>query len=202
MPRTAAAEPTLVEIEVDFVPALFAAPRIAAEPAAASAREAPQPFTAPQEARAAATATRADAVHAAAPALPPPPADAGDVQGAVLRHSAHLRVDAGGLGALELHLRVRDGALHLRVDGEGARTVEARAGELSRALAGEGLRLASVEAPPQDGAHTGADGGRGHGERRDAWQEARDARDAPTPPQPRAATTPTPATARGVHVKA
>jgi hypothetical protein len=174
-------------------------PPSAAEPALAATREPPQPFAAPQETRL--VATRVEASNPAAAALPPPPSGAPDVQGSVMRNAANLRVDTGGLGALELHLRVRDGTLHLRVEGEGARAVEARSGELARALASEGLRLAIVEAPPQD-ARAGGEGGRGGGERRDAWQEARDARELPIPPQPRPAGEVSAAWARGVHVKA
>jgi hypothetical protein len=125
------------------------------------------------------------------------------VQGALLRSAAHLRLDAGALGALELHLRVRDGAVHLRVGGEAAPAVEARQGELSRALAGEGLRLAAVEPRGGDGGPgpgAGGEGGRGFSERRDAWREAAEARERgpagrPSPTLPRAA-------GRGHHVKA
>ncbi|HET7754653.1 MAG TPA: hypothetical protein VFK85_12155 [Anaeromyxobacteraceae bacterium] len=66
--------------------------------------------------------------------------------GAVLRNAAHLRVAAPGVGELELHLRIRDGVAHVRVDGDAARVVESHAAELSRALAGEGLRLGQLDA--------------------------------------------------------
>jgi hypothetical protein len=171
-------------------------------PREATAAAAPQPAPAPERS----AAPRAQPAAPAAPPLPPAPAGH-DVQGAVLRQAAHLRVDAGALGALELHLRVRDGALHLRVDGEAARAVEARAGELSRALASEGLRLAAVEGPPSDGgSRAEGEGGRSAGERSEAWQDSREDRAAPQPqhpPQPR------PARGggrdgheRGIHVKA
>jgi hypothetical protein len=118
-------------------------------------------------------------IRTAAP-LPPPPAGQ-EVGGAVLRNAAHLRVETGELGALSLHLRVLEGALHLRVDGEAAAVVEARAGELSRALAGEGLRLAPIETPSREGAgvQSGTSGGGGGTQsegRREAWNEAAETR--------------------------
>jgi flagellar hook-length control protein FliK len=109
-----------------------------------------------------------------------PAAPAGqEIEGAVLRHAAHLKLDAGPLGSIELHLRVREGALHLRLDGEAAHALEARAGELSRSLAGEGLRLAPIEVSRQDGS-TSTDGGSGFRqgqEQREAWNEAADSRE-------------------------
>jgi hypothetical protein len=120
------------------------------------------------------------AVPPAQPALPPPPPDA-DVSGAVLRSAAHLRIDAGALGALDLHLRIRDGALHLRVGGDAAPAIEARSGELSRALAGDGLRLAPIDVRPGDGAATSYASGGGQREpRRDPWAERPE-----PPPEPR-----------------
>ncbi|GEJ56991.1 hypothetical protein [Anaeromyxobacter diazotrophicus] len=151
-------------------------------------------------------ASRAAAPAAAAPA-PLPAAPAGqDVQGAVLHSAAHLKVDAGGaLGAIELHLRVRDGAVLLRVDGDAARAVESHAGELSRSLAGHGLELAPIEVGARDaGASLGGQGGRGFEERREAWQEAADARQGPTaaPPAPAGRGAPPTRSDRGVHVEA
>jgi hypothetical protein len=124
------------------------------------------------------------------------------VQGAVLHHAAHLKVDAGALGSIELHLRLRDGALHLRVDGEAGRVVEARAGELSRTLAGEGLRL-TIETPSREGTAlgTGGDGGRQGEDRGEAWNEAADARGRAPATAPTTKTTPT-VTPGGVHVTA
>lgn len=92
------------------------------------------------------------------PLLPP---DARSADGAVLRNAAHLRVETPGLGALELHLRVRDGVAHVRLDGEAARAVEARAAELSRALASEGLKLGQLDArqPTAATAWSSADAG-------------------------------------------
>ncbi|HEX7624638.1 MAG TPA: flagellar hook-length control protein FliK, partial [Anaeromyxobacteraceae bacterium] len=124
--------------------------------------------------------------------------------GGLLRSAAHLTLDAGTAGSLELHLRVRDGALHLRVEGEGARALEAHSGELSRALAGEGLKLAPIELGGADaGPRSSGEGGRGFEERRDAWQEAADARHqpgAPPPPAPHGAAAPQ--GGRGIHVEA
>jgi hypothetical protein len=71
--------------------------------------------------------------------------------------------------------------------------VEAHSGELSRALARDGLTLAPIEPPTRDaGTLTSGEGGRSSEERRDAWREAADARDGrpstepnrqPAPPQ-------------------
>jgi hypothetical protein len=124
-------------------------------------------------------------------------------------------VETGALGALSLHLRVREGALHLRVDGDAAGVVEARAGELSQALAGEGLRLAPIEITSRQGAgvQRGAagDAGRPGEERREAWNEAADGRGA-RPGRTRRSPSRRPDAAagsgahrpipRGVHVKA
>ncbi len=137
-----------------------------------------------------------------------PNSPGGEVQGAVLRHAAHLKIETGPMGTIELHLRVREGALHLRVEGEAARLVESRAGELSRVLAGEGLKLAPIETrSPDAGAAGGGDhgqGGRAFEERREAWHEAADARDRPaaTPPTPPAQASPVAADSSGIHVKA
>jgi flagellar hook-length control protein FliK len=87
-------------------------------------------------------------------------------------------LEAGALGAVDLHLRVRDGTVHLRVDGEAAHLVETRSAELTRALAGEGLKLGSVEVPRKEDSSTQSgtlDQGEG---RRQGWQEAADAREA------------------------
>ncbi len=167
-----------------------------------SPRELPSPLPSPLEARPSVKVAAAQPVSR--PDLPLPSAAAGgEVQGSVLRQAAHLRMDVNGLGLIELHLRVRGEALHLRVEGEGARAIESRAGELSRTLAGEGLKLA-LEIPAQErsGLHARGDGGRGSDERRQAWNEAAESRrDGPpaTPPQ-RKHTPKTPLD--GVHVKA
>jgi hypothetical protein len=169
----------------------------AAEPAPAAARlDPPHAVASPQEA----PATAREAAPRPAPIPPPPPGQ--DVQGAVLHHAAHLKVDAGALGSIELHLRLRDGALHLRVDGEAGRVVEARAGELSRTLAGEGLRL-TIETPSREGTAlgTGGDGGRQGEDRGEAWNEAADARGRAPATAPTTKTTPT-VTPGGVHVTA
>jgi hypothetical protein len=181
-------------------------PQKAAEATTAPAprHDAPTTAVAPAEPRA---APRLAAAEAPAPAQPShlPSAPAGqDVQGAVLRNAAHLHVDTGNLGALELHLRVRDGAVHMRVDGDSAHVVEAHAAELSRSLASEGLRLAPLEASSRDGAalQSGADGGRQGQERREHWGEAADARHR-APPAPAAVAKANPSSLSGtVHVKA
>ena len=55
--------------------------------------------------------------------------------------------------------------------------------ELSRTLAGDGLRLAPLDVTPRDaGLQAGGEGGRQFQERREAWNEAMDARaSTPTP---------------------
>ncbi|MBK9518755.1 MAG: hypothetical protein IPO09_15685 [Anaeromyxobacter sp.] len=100
-------------------------------PAAAAAPEPTQP-------RPAAAAPRP------APFLPQDPLPC-DVGGAILPGGAHLRLASDTLGDLSLHLRVRDGVAHVRVEGEQAATVVGRGQELQRALAAEGLRLGQLE---------------------------------------------------------
>jgi hypothetical protein len=141
------------------------------------------------------------AVAARLPA-PPGPARDGDPSGAVLRHAAHLRIETPADGDLELHLRIREGVAHLRVDGEAAGLVEAQAGELARALQGQGLRLGSLDLPQPEAraggehpAEPGLDFERGGRER---GAEPDDPAPRP-PPQPRR---PTPAPRGGVHVRA
>ena len=163
--------------------------------------------------RAASRSASAHSTPHAAPPLPAPPAGQ-DVGGAVLRNAAHLRVETGDMGALSLHLRVREGALHLRVDGGAAGVVEARASELSRALASEGLRLAPIEraSPEGAGVQGGATGGGGQAsdERREAWNEAAEGRgaepgrprQAQPPRAPAASSAPSPTPKGGVHVQA
>jgi flagellar hook-length control protein FliK len=96
-----------------------------------------------------------DAPRAAAPAAAPAPALAadprGDVTGAILPAAAHLRVSSDVLGEVTLHLRVRDGAAHVRVEASPAfaSPVQARAPELARALAAEGIALAKLEVEPR-----------------------------------------------------
>jgi len=165
----------------------------------AAARE---PLTPPVPATEARPASRVAAPQPTAPL--PAPAAGHDLQGGLLRSAAHLTLDPGTAGSLELHLRVRDGALHLRVEGEGARAVEARAGELSSALAGEGLKLAPIELGGADaGPRSGGEGGRGFEERRDAWQEAADAHHQPAAtPSPAGRGEAAPQGDRGIHVEA
>jgi hypothetical protein len=81
---------------------------------------------------------------------------------------------------------VRDGVAHLRVEGEAARAVEARAAELGRALAGEGLRLGELEVrPPSDRGGALAD-------HRHRGHDPRGGRQGSEDPQPRAAPPPPP----------
>jgi len=142
---------------------------------------------------------------ATASPIPLPPKGL-DVQGAVLQSAAHLKVDTGTMGAIELHLRIRDGAVHLRVDGDVASTMQSRSGDLSRSLAGEGLKLAPIEVGSHDaGAALGGEGGRGFEERRDAWSEAADARQggaSSTAPGPSGQSESNAASGHGVHVEA
>jgi len=176
------------------------APKAEVTAPTAGAREQLTPPAAATEAR---PASRAAATEPAAAPLPAPAAGH-ELQGGVLRSAAHLTLDPGTAGSLELHLRVRDGALHLRVEGEGARAVEAHSGELSRALAGEGLKLAPVELGGADaGLRAGGEGGRGFEERRDAWQEAAEARQSPVAtPVPASHSEAAPQVGRGIHVEA
>jgi hypothetical protein len=148
-------------------------------------------------------APQAGDLPAAAPAIPvAAPRDA-PVEGALLRSAAHLRLETPTLGELELHLRIRENTAHLRVEGDGAHLVEARAGELQRALAGEGLRLGSLDLPgPSTGSEPPSGGppehqlaGRGGARNGDEPQQPAPA-PAPTPRRP------APRTSGGVHVKA
>lgn len=92
-----------------------------------------------------------------APVLPPEPAQ-GSLGGAILPNAAHLRLESEGLGDLALHLRIRDGVAHLRVEGDQAGLLVGRGQELQRALAAEGLKLGHLEAErPQVAAAPQAD---------------------------------------------
>ncbi len=95
------------------------------------------------------------------------------VGGTILPHTAHLRLESETLGDLALHLRVRDGVAHVRMEGEQAAQLAGRGQELQRALAAEGLKLGQLEiekpavpAAPQGGqARTAADQGAPQGQR-------------------------------------
>lgn len=111
--------------------------------------------------------------------------------GAVLQHSAHLRVEAPGVGELELHLRVRDGIAHLRVDGDAARVIESRVADLSRALASQGLELGTLDVREPE-AFAGFDqGGAAPRQHRDSGRERDEAPPrAPVPDPPRRSAAP------------
>jgi flagellar hook-length control protein FliK len=150
-------------------------------PESATAPDAPAPaktvgpsFTSVAEPRPSSAPT---ASPAPLPAPLPPPPSGVDVSGALLRSSAHLKLEAGALGSVDLHLRIRDGAVHLRVAGEAAHIVETRSAELNRALASEGLKLGSVEVSKEGSSPQGGTLDQGEG-RRQGWQEAADAREA------------------------
>lgn len=153
------------------------------------------PFAAPAELRAQAPA-HAGPGEASRPAAAPRTRGP-EVDGAVLRSAAHLRIETPGLGEMELHLRIRDSVAHLRVEGEGAGLLEARAAELSRALAGEGLRLGPIEVSPHRAPDAGA-GDPGSREQRGAWRPPEERQQPSPPPPPRSA----PVRRSGVHVKA
>jgi len=78
------------------------------------------------------------------PVLPPelPQALAG---GTILPGAAHLRLESSSLGDLALHLRIREGVAHLRVEGEQGPQLAQRSQELQRALAADGLKLGQLE---------------------------------------------------------
>jgi hypothetical protein len=101
--------------------------------------------------------------------------------GTLLAHAAHLRLESETLGDLALHLRVRDGVAHVRVEGDQAAQLAGRGHELQRALAAEGLKLGHLEidrpvvpAPSQGDARTAAEQGPRQG------QQERPERDQPT----------------------
>jgi hypothetical protein len=116
-----------------------------APPAQAHASPPPPPAAPPARPGAPAAPASAASLRAAAPTG----LDGGGVEGAVLQHAAHLRIEPNqqGVGEIELHLRVRGGVAHLRVDGEGSQVGAARAPELATALASAGLSLGQIDAP-------------------------------------------------------
>ncbi len=63
--------------------------------------------------------------------------------------AAHLRISSDTLGDVALHLRIQDGAAHIRMEGPSRSAIEARAPELARALAAEGIGLARIEIQPR-----------------------------------------------------
>jgi hypothetical protein len=77
-------------------------------------------------------------------------ADGSGVDGAILRSAAHLRIEGvpGGLGEVELHLRIRGDVTLLRVEGAGAQVVGMREPELAASLAAAGLSLGRLDVPP------------------------------------------------------
>lgn len=95
-----------------------------------------------------------------APPIPVLPIEPGEaiVSGAVLPSVAHLHLSSETLGEVALHLRILDGAAHVRVEGGPRGAVEPRAPELARALAAEGLHLARLEHEP-NGSHSSGGGG-------------------------------------------
>jgi hypothetical protein len=121
----------------------------------------------------------------------------------VLTSGAHLRFTTDALGEVALHLRIQDGAAHVRVESNAHAAVEARAPELARALAAEGIGLAHLEVDPRPQPSApvpGSDGGdrtasgdggqpRGHGTPEDTG---------PGQPAPRAPPRRT-STHRGTH---
>jgi hypothetical protein len=95
-----------------------------------------------------------------APPLPVLPAEPGEavVSGAILPAAAHLHLSSETLGEVALHLRIQDGAAHVRVEGGARAAVESRAPELARALAAEGLGLARIEHEPRNPQQPGGGG--------------------------------------------
>jgi hypothetical protein len=84
----------------------------------------------------------------------------------VLPHAAHLRVESDLLGQVELHVRIREGVAHLRLEGPSASAAQSLLPELRSALAREGLALGEVEitpAPAQPAAPAQASTGGGIG---------------------------------------
>jgi len=104
---------------------------------------------------------RAPALHPAAAAAPEA-AEPG-LSGAVLARGAHLHLTTDTLGDVSLHLRLKDGAAHVRVEADARAAVEARAPELARALAAEGIGLARLEVEPRTHPGATASGGDGGG---------------------------------------
>jgi flagellar hook-length control protein FliK len=158
-----------------------------------------------------AEASRARApVPSPLPALPIEPGEA-VVSGAVMPSVAHLHVSSDTLGDVALHLRIQDGAAHVRVEGGSRAALEARAPELARALAAEGLGLARLEHEPRGSNHPqqggqGAAQGDPGGDRRGSAEghSSSDGRERGEPPPPprapaRPTTTRTPRAHGGAH---
>jgi hypothetical protein len=155
-------------------------------PAAPNAPAAPDGFRVP-------AAPPAPSASAAALLHADPRADVG---GAILPAAAHLRLSSDALGDVTLHLRMRDGAAHVRVEASATAAVDARAPELARALAAEGIALAKLEVEPRPpaaapqpdgGPRADADRGGGHGRRE---RNPDDGTPVPTPTPPRRAQRP------------
>jgi len=157
--------------------------------ATAATPMAPQPVSGPAAAERSAGAPTASSVaapDAALPELPP-----GVVDGAVLPGAAHLRLSGDGMGEVSLHLRLRDGIAHVRVEADSAGLLRDRAPELSRALAAEGLTLGRLEVdpPPPLGAAPGGAADDGTNSRRQREQDGCEG-DAPPRSAPRGASRP------------
>jgi hypothetical protein len=71
-----------------------------------------------------------------------------------MKSAAHLQISSETLGDVSLHLRIQDGAAHIRVEGASRSSVEARAPELARALAAEGIGVTRIEVAPRSTAES------------------------------------------------
>jgi hypothetical protein len=124
--------------------------------------------------------------------LPPEPPQ-GSLGGAILANAAHLRLESSTLGDLALHLRVRDGVAHVRLEGEQAPQLAQRAPELQRALAAEGLQLGRLEVE-RPAVHAPADAPRTAGDQTPSsgQQQGQQERDEQPPERAQAAPSPSP----------
>lgn len=178
----------------------------------------------PDPSAAAAQAARSRTTPAVTSGLPdvsrtgaPLPIEGSDVDGAILRSAAHLRIEAvpGGLGEVELHLRIRGDVTFLRVEGAGSQAVGMREPELAASLAVAGLSLGRLDLPPVSApsgaqasggtSHHAGPGSGGSQTHSNGQPEPQDRGAAPPAPHPRNESTPagrSPPRGTRVHVEA
>lgn len=121
-------------------------------PAAAAA---PAPSRSPAPVRVVAEGVNEPAKAKVKAAAPPPrlaeigPEDS-RMQGAVLRHAAHVSVEDASGHTIGIHLRVKDGVAEVRLEGAAPPLAQVREADLRVALASEGLLLGGFELASSD----------------------------------------------------
>ncbi len=107
--------------------------------------------------------------------LPPSAIEDPSLRVALHAHVARMLVDTGDGSALAVEVKVKDGVADLRADGEAAKMLHAREGELRLALAGEGISLGRLD--------VSADGSRSGGSQREQPHDTPGRYETPRPPQ-------------------